>query len=50
MPKRGISQRYPRTFVLTGTILAMCMIFSKPIYDVFFYKPPKDLKEVTGGI
>lgn len=46
VPKRKFSQRYPRIFVLAGATLAMCVFFSKPIYDLFFYKPPKDLKKI----
>lgn len=49
VPKRGIAQRFPRTSVFMGTMLGLCIIFSKPLYDIIFYKPPKDLKEVTLG-
>lgn len=47
LPKRGFTQRYPRIFILMGTTLAMCIIFSKPIYDVFFAKPPENVKKIA---
>jgi len=47
VPKRGIGQRYPRTVILVGTTLAMCVLFSKPIYDIFFFKPSADRKKIA---
>jgi len=47
VPKRGIGQRYPRMFIFMGTTLAMCVIFSKPIYDIFFFKSSEDTKKIA---
>lgn len=44
VPKRGFAQRYPRSIMLVGTTLAMCILYSKPIYDIFFFKPQEDFK------
>jgi len=44
VPKRGFARRYPRSIMFLGTTLAMCLLYSKPIYDIFFSKPPENIK------
>lgn len=38
IPKRVFWQRYPMTTLWTGTITALLIFFSRPIYDAFFRK------------
>lgn len=40
--KKGIAYRHPRAFILTGLTISMCIMFSKPLYDVFFAEPPSE--------
>lgn len=37
--KRSFAYRYPRFFIVTGVTISVCIMFSKPIYDIFFVKP-----------
>jgi len=34
--KKNFVHRYPRTFIVIGVSLSLCIMFSKPIYDVIF--------------
>lgn len=44
--KRSWIYRYPRTFQITFTSLGIGILFSKPIYDIFFRaREPEDLSE-----
>lgn len=43
--KRGFAYRYPNLFILSGITISMCILYSKPIYDIFFVKP-----EVKQGV
>lgn len=38
--KRGFAYRHPNIFIFTGVTVSMCIFFSKPLYDIFFIKPP----------
>lgn len=38
--------RYPRVFVTVTTTTALCIFFSRPIYDIFFRKDIPDYKEL----
>lgn len=49
IPKRSIVQKYPRTFIWTGTVIGLTIFFSRPLYDAFFRtefaKAPEDPEE-----
>lgn len=36
VPKRSFIEKYPKTVMVTGTILGLGIFFSRPIYDAFF--------------
>lgn len=38
--KRGFAYRHPNIFILTSVTVSMCILFSKPLYDIFFAEPP----------
>lgn len=38
VPKRAFWQRYPMITIWTGTISALLIFFSRPIYDAFIRK------------
>lgn len=38
--KKGFAYRYPNFFILTSVTVSMCILFSKPLYDIFFAEPP----------
>lgn len=39
--QKGFSYRYPNVFILAGVTVSMCILFSKPLYDIFFAKRPE---------
>lgn len=45
LPKRGWIQRNPRAFQLTFITGSLLVLFSRPLYDIFFetsFQPPTD--------
>lgn len=42
--KKGFAYRYPRGFIVTGVTIASCIMFSKPLYDIFFAEPQPEKK------
>lgn len=37
-------RRYPRTFVVVGSTLGFCILFSKALYDIFTPNTAEDLQ------
>lgn len=39
---KGFAYRHPRVFILTGILISMGIMFSKPLHDIFFVEPPSE--------
>lgn len=48
--KRGFAYRHPNIFILTSVTISMCILFSKPLYDIFIAEPPVQEMKITRKI
>lgn len=39
---KGFAYRHPKVFIFTGILISMGIIFSKPLYDIFFMEQPSE--------
>lgn len=44
--KKGFMYRHPRAFIVIGMSVSMCVMFSKPIYDIIFATPKQRSQKI----
>lgn len=42
LKNKGFAYRHPKAFIFTGILISMGIMFSKPLYDIFFVESPSE--------